>query len=183
MGMEKVRVVFAAGLWKAHVEYAGVEKDVSDEFKEYDLAPGTGNEPLETHPDFEEFAGKPSEPNPENGAIFIDPDTGEISTDDDKGVFDRFVRSSPLWGIEDFITQSNTVYTVSWTNKDKPEEENIEIVESLPGPDAPTYGGDYNWLKMPIAYAKRGLAYSCTQRYIRSGAKGWNALIYPGNYA
>ena len=184
MSAERVRLSLGPGLWRVTVEYAGVDNPQQDDKTTfYELSPGTGTEAIETHPDFKEFAGKPSDP--KNGAIFRNPETGAISEDDAPGaaVFDRFSvflaegDPNPWGGMEQFITQNNTVWTKSWTQKNAPDVRPVQISE--PSGKYPKYKGRYNWLEMPTTYTLRGGAYACVTRWMGSGPKGWNEMVYP----
>lgn len=179
---ERFRIIFTPGRWTVSVDYVGANADDTD--PQYELSPGTGNEPIEAHDKFlSTIAGKPSAPL--NHAIFRNPETGEISTDDAPGmaVFDRFSvykpdgTLNPFAGQEMFISQNNTVWTKTWTRRSKPAAHKIRI--GTPDGDAPDYGGGTNWLELPIAYTKRGRVYSCTARWIASGPRGWNPIVYP----
>jgi hypothetical protein len=181
MVAERFRIVFTPGLWELYVDYVGGNVEESEPF--YELSPGTGNEPIETHKDFvSEIAGKPS--NAKNGAIFRNPETGEITTDDTPGMwqFDRFsvLKSdgtlNDFAGQEAYICQNNTVWTKSWVRRSAPPAKKIRI-EAPDGPN-PDYGGDTNWLCMPVAYTKRGNVFSCAARWIASGPRGWNPTVY-----
>lgn len=171
---EKFRLSTNPGLWRVSVDYVGASVDSSE--PQYELSPGTGNEPIQTHKDFiATIAGTPS--SPKNGAIFRDPVSGEISTDDDLAEFDRFALSSELAGTDSYIAQNNTVWTKSWTQKSKPTSHGVRI-NNPPG-NAPDYGGSYNWLELPVGYTVRGRVYSCQQHWVCSGPKGWKSIVYP----
>lgn len=179
---ERCRLIFSPGLWKLSVDYVGANADETE--PQYELSPGTGNEPIEAHDRFlSELAGKPSAPL--NGAIFRDPESGEITASDVPGTweFDRFSvlkadgTLNPFAGQEEFISQNNTVWTKTWTSRTKPESYRVSIRD--PDGDAPDYGGDSNWLALPIAYTKRGLVFSCRAQWIASGRRGWNPDVYP----
>lgn len=178
---ERFRLSFSAGLWSCAVEYVGGSVESSE--PQYELSPGTGNEPIETHDKFlSVLAGRPSAPL--NGAVFLDKD-GNVTTSDTPGIaeFDRFAMYltdgglNPYAGQDAYIAQNNTVWTKSWTRRSAPTSNGV-CVEAPDGPN-PDYGGDTNWLAMPVAYAKRGNVYSCTARWIASGPRGWNPAVYP----
>lgn len=181
---ESFRLVFAPGLWKLYVEYAGANRDVSE--PTYDLSPGTGNDPIETHSRFlSHLAGKPSAP--KNGAIFRNPETGEVTKEDEPGAyqFDRFSvllaggNLNPYAGLESYICQNNTVWTKSWTQRSAPTSHPVRI--GAPDGPAPNYGGDTNWLELPVAYTKRGNVFSCVAQWLASGPRGWNPVVYPSS--
>lgn len=178
---ERFRLSFSAGLWVCSVEYVG--GNVGESEPQYELSPGTGQEDIETHPDFVSvLAGKPSAPL--HGAVFLDK-FDNVSTDDTLGIamFDRF--SSHLEGgslnpyakIDAYLCQNNTVWTKTWTRNSPPPSTGIRI--ATPDGPNPDYGGASNWLAMPVAYTKRGNVYSCTARWLASGPRAWNPNIYP----
>ena len=181
---ERFRLAFERGLWRLSVEYAGAHREETE--AQYELSPGTGNEPIETHDRFlSHLAGKPSAPL--NGAIFRDPESGMVTRDDTPGKwqFDRFSvletsgALNPFAGQEAFISQNNTVWTKSWTRRSPPSAYKVHIMEP-DGPN-PNYGGATNWLALPIAYTKRGNVFACRAQWIASGRRGWNPLVYPAS--
>lgn len=183
-GVEKRTVRFTPGFWQVFCDYAGCETEESEPV--YDFNPGVGNEPIETIDNFvSQVAGKPSAPI--NGAIFRDPSTGNITTDDEVGMFDRFTttrdgEANPWAGLVEYLAANNTSYLKSWTQRSKPggASRPLEVVNEPPG-NAPTFdGANYNWLKFPVAYSKRGFAYECRQMWLLSGPKGWNRVVYNG---
>lgn len=178
---ERFRLTFSPGLWTVSVDYAGMSASYEDASPaQYDLSPGTGNEPIETHPKFvTDIGGKPSDP--KNGARFRHYETGAETEDDALGVFDEFKLivdglKNPYAKGEAFIAQNNTVWTKSWTQRTKPDSYGVKI--ATPDGPYPDYGGDTNWLAMPIAYTQRGSVFTCTAKWIASGPGGWNATVY-----
>ena len=181
---ERSRVILSKGLWQAIVEYAGIEEDESE--PQYALDPGVGNEPIETHDDFvRTLAGRPSAPI--NGALFKNPKTGWPTRSDELGYyeFEKFAEglaggaANPFAGTKQFLECNQTVWTKTWTSKAKPEAGRVlSVVDDPPG-GAPSYGGAFNWLEHPVAYTKRGGAYSNSQRWLLSARRGWNRLVYP----
>lgn len=182
--MERRQVRFDPGWWVVLCDYVGCEVEETE--PTYDFNPGVGSEPLEILPNFvTDIAGKPSAPL--NGAIFLD-EEGNLTEDDTKGVFDRFRvlkadgSPNPWAGAESFLTMNNGVYTKSWVSRKKPSgltgaEKPLTIVTSPPGPE-PNFGGNYNWLRFPPAYTKRGGIYDNRQSWLASGPKGFNTVIY-----
>ena len=183
LSSEKFRVKFGLGFWYVSVDYAGMAGSLDESIPQYELNPGTGNDPIETHKDFLKLAGKPSAP--ANGAIFRDPATGEVTKQDKVGKwrFDRFSvyvhgEHNELAGCEQYINQNNTVWTKSWTSRKRPTSKGVQIKD--PPGDAPRYGGNYNWLAMPVQYTMRAQVFSCQARWLGSGPRGWSKLVYPG---
>lgn len=176
---ERQRVSFTPGFWTVFIDYAGCVDEETEPV--YELSPGTGNEPIETHDKFvSDIAGKPSDP--KNGAVFVNAN-GDRTTSDLLGVFDRFSHTidglrSPFSGVTDYISANNTVWTKSWTSKSAPSASSRIVKIATPDGPNPDYGGSYNWLEMPTSYTKRGGAYSCQTRWLLSGRAGWNEVIY-----
>lgn len=183
-GMEKRVVRFTPGFWQVFCDYAGCEVEESEPV--YDFNPGTGNEPIETIDNFvSQVAGKPSAPI--NGAIFRDPETGAISTNDDTGVFDRFSimkdgEPNPWAGLVEYLAANNTSWTKSWTRRSQPSGAGrpLQVVNTPPGREPSFDGANYNWLQLPVAYTQRGRAYDCRQVWLLSGPRGWNRIVYNG---
>lgn len=184
-GLERRRVNFTPGFWQVACDYAGTEGEESD--PEYELNPGVGNEPIQTHKDFvKTLAGTPKRPL--NGAIFVDPQTGQMTKDDTPGKFE-FSRFSVLHprgqqnrfgGLESFLEANNTVWVKRWTRRSRPEAGGraLKIVSNPPG-NAPSYDG-HDWLEFPAASTKRGFAYACQQQWLLSGPRGWLKPVYNG---
>jgi hypothetical protein len=182
--MERRKVRMDPGFWVVLGDYVGCEVEKTEPV--YDFNPGVGTEPLEITKNFvTEIAGKPSAPL--NGAIFLD-EEGNLTTDDTKGVFERFKAlkadgtANPWAGTENFLTLNNGIYTKAWVSRAKPtgiagSEKPLKIVTELPGPQ-PTFGGNYNWLEFPPAYSSRGGVFENRQSWLLSGPKGFNTVIY-----
>lgn len=76
------------GLLDVTATYVGIESGVSTDVQAT-MKVGSTTEPIETNPMFrDQIGGTPS--SPKNGAIFVDPHTNELSTDDYKAVFSEF---------------------------------------------------------------------------------------------
>ena len=180
--MEKRVVRFTAGFWQMTGDYVGCEIDETEPV--WDFNPGTGNEPIETIDNFLTIAGTPSAPL--NGAIWRD-ENGDKTTDDAKGIFDRFLTHKPdgslnPWaGTSEYLAVNNTILTKSWTRKSRPSDSGRPLkVEDPPSGHAPNFSSNYKWLKFPASYTQRGRVYECRQMWMLSGPKGWNRVIYDG---
>jgi hypothetical protein len=117
--------------------------------------------------------------------VFVDPTTGDITQNNKPGKFrfDGFEeilggREIALAGVKSYFVANNTVWTKSWTQGAQPTTSGnaLKRTNNPDGP-APSYDG-HNWLEHPVAYTRRGGAYSCVQRWVLSGPKGWNSKIY-----
>lgn len=173
----------------AHCTYAGAEYEALEQ-PTYELILGMDESPIEVHPDFEDFAGKPSAPL--NGAIFLDAETGSVSTDNATGVFDRFatMRTSgaknPKGGIEAFLDPVAT-YRESMVSSSLPSVSNFgDIVSDVPGPGFRGSLGKRNWLYVGFTYRRRGdpsefgirTIYEIQKEWKLSGRAGWDTDIY-----
>lgn len=183
LAMEKMRLKFTPGLWKIFTSYAGVQDEISEPV--YELNPGVGNEPIQTHKDFvKTLAGTPRRPL--NGAVFVDPQTGLVTKDDTPGKFEfsRFSvlhpkgQQNPFAGLESYLEANNTVWVKSWTRRLKPAVSGraLKIVADPPGQPGSFPGHD--WLEFPPTFVKRGGAYACQQQWLLSGPKGWLKPVY-----
>lgn len=76
------------GMLECKADYCGIEQGDMTEIK-LSISASSSTDPIETHPNFEKkIGGKPSKPL--NGAVFVDPQTNQVTTDDTKGVFSEF---------------------------------------------------------------------------------------------
>jgi hypothetical protein len=131
------------------------------------LSGGQNQEPITTHPDFEEFAGTPDNPNLENGALF-DKITGEFIG------FDTF---SNVAGVEYYLTPSTLISVSYWTDKEPTLKPRMKIVNKIKGVKTPP--DVKNFLRTDTTYRQTGSSYQVTEQYLGSGEDGWNKLIYP----
>lgn len=186
--METKQIIYTAKGAQANCTYAGVEYEYLD-VPTYELVIGVEESPIETHPDFLTFAGKPSAP--VNGAIFLDPSTGFISTDNLTGVFDRFAPYDATGalnakaGIEAFLDPVCT-YRESYVSAQKPSAKKVGgISKDVPGPGLASLG-KRNWLYTGMNYRRRGtpngpdnqVVYEVTNDWKLSGRRGWDTDIY-----
>lgn len=133
----------------------------------------TSEEPIQTHPKFKEFAGTPSDP--KNGAIFIDPETGKPTKNNEKGVFREFGFGSKFEGVDSYLNISCT-YTVTSYQATKPKDSSdVGKISSPPG--APKTSGR-NWLYTGMEYTRRGGVYEVRKSWLMSGPGGWKKEIY-----
>ena len=183
MWAERSRVVMTPGLWQAVVEYVGV--DILPP-PVYELNPGVGTEPIETHKDFiETLAGRPTAPL--NGARWVDPQTHQVTRSEVAGhfEFDKFSAyltdgtRNPFAGVTGFLEANQTVWQKSWTSNTAPSPGQVLTRIGEPPGGCPAYGGKFDWLEHPVQYSHRGNAYTCVQHWLLSGRAGWNPLIYP----
>jgi hypothetical protein len=172
---ERRRIIQNPGIWDVTVDFKGVLfQDGGGPEPVYELNRGSGNDPIERHPEFvSRLAGKPSAVL--NGAIFLD-GNGDPSTDDDFGVFDRFKGSSDLARVTKYVEMNNITWTKTWVTKTMPTDGGKVKIETPPG-GAPSFEG-LTWLYLGLSSTgPRGG--SCRNRSTwRLG--NWNTTIYSG---
>lgn len=125
---------------------------------------GSGQDPIETHPDFSNFAGTPT--SPKNGAKF-DSETGEFI-----GFTDR---SNSLAGVSAYIVPS-VVVNASYYTHFAPQIGNVGKISGFPPIYAPR--NVRNWLLIGMPYRQIGNLYQVTPQFLGSGPLGWNTRIY-----
>lgn len=164
----------------AGAEYTSFDKPV------YELVVGMQEAPIETHPEFESFAGSPG--SALNGALFIDPETGAPSGAP-TALFDRFLPYddgdlNPKAGIESFLEPTVT-YRESFVRNYLPSASGFgRVTNSVPGPGYPGSEGGRDWLYMGFTYQRRGdptgqgFVYEVSKEWRLSGRRGWDPDIY-----
>jgi hypothetical protein len=188
MWCETATISYTAKGAMAVCTYAGAQYDNYDQ-PVYELIIGMEEAPIETHPNFKDFAGSPSDP--KNGALFLDPTSGQISADDAAGVFDRFLPfldndKNPKAGIESYLDPT-VVYRRSYVKDSVPSVGGIgDIVSNVPGPGLPGGSGRRNWLYVGLNYRQRGdpsgqinqVIYEISDEWRLSGRNGWDRNVY-----
>lgn len=186
--MESRRLTWTPQGIRADCRYAGAEL-ASLNVPQYELVITMDEQPIETHPDFDDIAGTPS--SPQNGAIFIDADTGQIGTDDETAFFDRFApilsggSKNPKAGLEAFLSPSVT-YRENYVTTALPSASGFGTrTSSVPGPGFPGTTGSRDWLYLGFTYQRRGapgggssIVYEVTREWRLSGRGGWDDDIY-----
>ncbi|MGL4422116.1 MAG: hypothetical protein ACRCZF_15720 [Gemmataceae bacterium] len=146
----------------------------------YSLSSSLAEEPIELHKDFLTIAGKPSAPL--NGAVFIDPDTQKITTDNSKGVFREFLATidgarNLKAGIESYLSPG-AVWTEIYFSTTRPSDlGDLGEIDNPSGPN-PSFGSGRNWLYSGADYTRRGGIYEIRKTWILSGRTGWDSDIY-----
>lgn len=144
----------------------------------YDLDESNSEEPIQTHPNFADFAGTPSAPL--NGAVFIDPETGKPTTDDDVGVFREFgIAGGRKAGVQSYVANGALWIETSYSTTRPSSVGDVGTIET-PSGSPPTIGTSRNWLLWSIAYRKRGGIYETRKTWRCSGVGGWDTDIYDG---
>lgn len=178
LNLERRRVSIENGYYVIQGDYAGVD---GSPFAIYELCLGLGEEPIQTHPRFDEIAGSPSAPI--NGAKFLDFETQRISTDDDRGIFVEFSPYNggvlnPKGGISSFLDMSQAVWRERYVSRSRPGDIAFVGHISFPSGPVPGLGSGQNWLYAGVTYEQRGLAYTVSREWRASGFRGWDSDIY-----
>ena len=180
LNVERQRIRIKDGFLWITLEYAGIAGGSTQPI--YELSLGLGEERLEVHPKFgTQIAGRPS--HPLNGAIFTDPQTGEITDDDSIGVFTRFSswlgsQVNPYAGIESFLDFSQACWRVRYYTTARPVDIGSLGKIVYPEGPAPGLGGGRNWLYQGLNYEQRGVVYGVTKEWKASGYRAWDSTIY-----
>lgn len=140
----------------------------------YELDASLLENPIQLHPDFETIAGTPSAP--ANSAIFIDPATGLISTDDSTGVFQEFAAGSSKAGIDSFLDPGATWTEISFSLTTPSGLGDLGEIDSPSGPN-PSVSGR-NWLLWATSSRTRGFITENRRVWKLSGRGGWDSDLY-----
>jgi hypothetical protein len=165
-------------------EFAGMAPEAGDQQPVYELQIGVSEENVVLHPDFvTKIGGRPSRPL--NGAVFINPGTGNVTTDDRIGVFEKFSlihkgEKNPFAGIEAYLDASEIVWRKKYTSRSRPND--IGKVGEIDNPEGPNpqLGRGRNWLYIGMSYSQRGNVYSVSKEWRASARGGWNKDLYDG---
>lgn len=153
LGLDKVR---------GTLKYIGIVNDPTPFIIEHHG--GNGQDPIETHPDFKDFAGTAA--SPKNGAKF-DAETGEFI-----GFTDL---TNSLAGVRSYIVPSVMVSTTYYTHY-IPNLSEVGRITSFPPIRAPRNCKNFLLLGQP--YRQIGNLFQVTNQYLGSGPDGWNTRIY-----
>lgn len=147
----------------------------------YEFQGSFGREPIGAHPNIELIAGYPSAPL--NGAIWVDYETREVTTNNVRGILQGFsfypgTSRNLMAGVTEFEDPRGfwVEYSFSAT-KPTAEINNTNKIDNPPG-SPPNFGGGRNWKAEPPTYQKRGGVYQIRSAWQLSGAGGWNTIIY-----
>lgn len=119
-------------------------------------------EPIESHPNFTQWAGTPSAP---IGGIF----------EDDTERFLGWKNTSAFYGISSYLVPTVTLRR-QYHSDSKPNVTNIGKVYASPS-GAPE-SGSRNWMLTSIPFQSEGEGYSVTEEYLMSGPRGWSEDLY-----
>ena len=156
LGLRKVRLT---------ASYFGLVSGKTKSIISY--SPNTDKNAIETHPDFEAFAG--DKDTPKNGAEF-DQETGEFF-----GFFDPSKKG--FFGARNYLFPSTMISLTYWQNSVPSLNRRMSIRNSVPGFRKPSDVKDF--LLLDIPYRQVGSFYQVTEQYLGSGPDGFNKAFYP----
>lgn len=165
---DKVSVEHTGTHWEAEANFFGV---LGTPTPIYELDLRTSEEPIESHPNFVQFAY----PVGTNGSRFDPVD----------GSFLGFVPlyngtdvTNPTWaGVRGYLAPG-AVWRKCYVSTVQPND--ISIVGKIDTPEGspPAIRSGSNWLYTGLNWEQRGLVYSVKKEWLLSGRQGWNADIY-----
>ena len=178
---EKVAMTIAPGIVLFACEYAGVNGTAA---AVYEAEFGCSDEPVETHPKFvSDIGGSPS--SPAHGAIFVDVETGEKTTDNTKGVFSRFTImdgsvKNPYAGVSKYLDASQVTWTKTQVTSTRPASASGVGFIGTPAGSPPSLGSGRNWLYIGLGYEERGggTVFKVKQSWRASRLGGWITAMY-----
>ena len=181
--MAMSRISWAKGkggqFYRATYLYEGFLQSLPDPV--YELSGSLGEEPIQLHKDFiSTLAGTPA--TPLNGAIFLDPDTQKITTDDSRGVFREFFSTisgvtNPKAGIEAYLSPGAIWTETSFSTTRPTDLGSLGEIDEPTGPE-PSFGAGRNWLYFDVNYQQRGFIFATRKTWKLSGRAGFDTDIY-----
>lgn len=162
-----------SNLVRAVYSYFGLSAFYNNEKTTIEFDSACDTVPIQTHPDFQSFAGTPE--SPANGALWVDVETGEISTDPEKAEFRGWV-SGEFRGVESYIV-ARPIVRKTYFRKSAPALDTTgKIIRRISG--VPSIPGITNWLCLGASYREIGGHFQISEEYKGSPAPGWNSKIY-----
>ena len=165
-----------SGIGTLTVESRGTINGLGD--PTYTLDRATHNEPIATHPLWaSQIAGTPA--NPLNGAIFVDPTTGLVSTSSN-AIFKGWQSGSIFEGIEDYLLAGST-FSINYADYSPPDLSGVGLI-AVPenAPDAPQ---GFFWIYTGASQVQHGNVYRITETYLLTGGVNQQAttILYGSN--
>jgi hypothetical protein len=143
----------------------------------YELSESMSEEPIETHPDFKDFATDANgyKPHPDDGSFvgFVRRPEWDLNLDDPTP---REI-TNPLWiGVRSYLVPGAT-FRKTYVTINAPSPGTLGSISTPEG--APSYS-DRTWLYAGMAYERRADVYVIREEWRLSGPRGWNTIIYTG---
>lgn len=178
MKMERRVIQFAPPFARIIGDYVGIMNNETTPV--YELVGSVSEEPIQTHPEFDDIAGTPDDP--AHGAIFVD-ENGYISFDPGRATFSHFAaivegEKNELAGVTAYLDPGQVVWRKTWITRTRPTD--ISQLGEIDSPEGnpPSLGSGKNWLYYALRFEQRGEVYQVNKEWKASGRGGWNSLIY-----
>lgn len=162
------------GFWTVTYTFEGFLEKIPD--PTYELTTSLSTEPIQTHPNFTTtIAGTPN--NRQNGAIFVDPDTG-FDSEASNAIWKEFDSSGTpnKAGVDSYLSPGAEWKETKFQYTRPSGIRNVGTIDS-PSGNAPTVSGR-DWLAWAESYVRRGAVYQVTSVWKLSGRNGWDTDIY-----
>jgi hypothetical protein len=177
----KVYWVKTVGFYTVTYTYAGLttEQEIPPV---YQLQGTIAEEDIQLHPEFvEKLAGTPEDP--KNGAQFVDPKTGAVTKDNEKGVFREFKllvggKKNPLAGVDGYLVPGVT-WTKTYVSKSRPND--LKKLGQIDEPEGPNPDvSPRTWIYYSMDYTEKGGVFEIRKTWLMSDRRGWDENIYKG---
>jgi hypothetical protein len=157
------------GAWDITGDYFGVQGTPE---AIYAMDVSTGQEPIETHPDFETFAGKYG--SEVNGAKFDPEDQTFINF-----VANGIPATNRKWvGVRAYLNAS-AVWRETVVRKSRPTIDELQNIGKIDSPNgSPATPSGRNWLYGSISFEQKAKTYTIRREWLLSGPDGWNDVLY-----
>jgi hypothetical protein len=161
----------AGKFWRTSYLFEGFIRSLPE--PTYELSGSLDQQPIATHPDFEDFAGTPSAPL--NGAVFVDPETGRVTDDDAIGVFREFGSAGgEFGGLESYLDPGATWTKISFAAT-RPTTLRALGTKMTPDGSPPSLTGR-DWLFWETSFRVRGYIVEVRETWKLSGRGGWLSI-------
>ena len=173
--IERTITYLPLGKQSIQVSYFGIKAYRTESQISYTGA--QNQDAIETHPDFELFAGNGE--SPRNGAQFV---TEENADGDEYYQFLGFFpfknggAYNAFTGVSSYLTAGTQVSVTYWTANVPRLKKRMQIFGSIPGFATPPDVA--NFLLLDTPYRQVGSFYQVTEQYLGSGPAGFNKEIY-----
>jgi len=162
------------GWWTVNYVFEGFLLAVPE--PTYELNVSLNQEPIQTHPDFETFAGTPS--SPLNESIFVDPSTRQPSSRDN-AIWKEFAytgTANTKAGVASYMAPGAEWRETTFQTNRPTGLRDVGTIDNPTGP-APSLSGR-DWLMWSETYQRRGHIYQVNRVWKLSGRNGWDTDIY-----
>lgn len=160
LACEKRTISVEYGFTRMTLDYAGFEGEIPP-IIEYGSA--ISEEPIQTHPNFEGFAGTAS--SPLNDAVWVDVETNKLSTDNTRAIWSHFAGNNDFTGLTSYLSPH-------FTKKETTLTKNYLLITGVGKLDG-------NLLLMGASSVQRGAAWVNTREWRGPGVgRPFNAALY-----